>query len=99
VGLLDSHSSSNTVTRGIKALLAGTALLDETLTTPYDDISLLSLIFDDVPSLVSYFLFVQMLGAPSEDQWPGVMALPFAGKISWKQPSRCVTVSPESSMP
>ena len=30
-----------------------------------------------------------MLGAPSEDQWPGVTSLPHANKISWKQPSRC----------
>ena len=40
--------------------------------------------------LFSFSMYQQLLGAPTEDQWPGVTSLPNASKISWKQPTRFV---------
>ena len=30
----------------------------------------------------------KIIGAPSEDRWPGYMNLPHSNKLSWKLPSK-----------
>jgi cell division cycle 2-like len=30
----------------------------------------------------------KLLGAPTEDNWPGVFELPHTSQVSWKQPTR-----------